>query len=426
MALHLIHFIDYVAAGKIELTITNNDSSLSGDSYYHLISIGDISVGNDKESEYIYMPSGFDVRGKVVDDNIKTIINALSLGTNYSELKLNGAICHRGFVNNNSVSGNPLTKEIKFRCEDHTIKLKELTPSANPYGFSLTGTQKVKTTLYYLLTEPSIFPHPFILDVNYHGTVQVKHNIGGSDVIFDFDLFYILNNDFFGTDNNYQTVAELFKSLIINYNCIGYVELDRILHLVPRTYEGQGFTNINTDDLLSEVTYSVNLKEIEGMLLMLWSGGTPKANDNSWGRYQYGNVNADNEKDNTKVEKIYLTQPCGEFMVNNYPESFSGLYVYQGANQYEIQIDWNCRKKDINGNYTDWDYLWKIIGEETWNYLSSNPLRETYTLKLKGLSEKWNFHTYYKTIFSDRIFRIVKAKYNFYKNQTEVILKQVD
>jgi len=431
MGIHIIKFRDDLAAGVTELKLETRDTLYNGTEYFKLLEggIGDITVGNDSTSDFIYYPSNLTVRVHINGDPSfwQRIIDELSTSLVYSELTVNNQIIHRGFLDNKSVIGNVLERTIRFTILDQSTTLKQYSPGSNPFQYDLDSGYFMTDLLLDLVANSNLYEYPFMNEVKYLGSIQTKDIINSNEVIFNFSELGARARFYYNNQNNYKNLAELFKSIMINYNCIGYYGLDRKLYLVPRLYEGQTPYIISKFDLLKDPEYQLTIREIEGIKARLWTGAYPKTDMNNYSTVIYGTVNSSNESDKTRVEELFIDQPFGVFPpAPNNTTGFSGLLGFYNGQFYNLSIGNNARSKDLYGNYYPWQNLWNLVVTKVWDYFSVRRKRRTLTLELDGLWDKWNFDKYYKIPELIQVFRPIKIKYNLYKKRTEMILRQVN
>lgn len=351
MGIHFLKFKDPLAPGNVELSLESRHTLYNGTEYFKLVDLGEITVGDDKESDFIYYPSNFTTQVHINGDPTfwQRIIDELSSGTIYTELKIGTQIIHRGFIYSKSIIGNRLDKTIRFTCNDNSTQLKSFSPSSNPFNYDLNDSVGyfMKDLILDLVSNQNLYEYPFINDVVYLGSLQVRNTISGNEVIFNFNQLGARASFYYSSNSNYKNLSELFKSIMINYNCIGYFGLDRKLYLVPRLYEGQATTEISKFDLLKDPEYQLTTREIEGIRGYLWTGSHPKNNMNNYSVVNYGTINSENENDPTRVEKLYIDQPFGVYPpAPNNSTGFSGLLGYYNNQFYQLDIGNNARNKD--------------------------------------------------------------------------------
>lgn len=417
------HFKDTIAVGNVEVIVTVDDILGNLHEYYPLLDIGEISLGNDKDSDIIYYPSNFDLEVAITHSDLYYWSKAaygISQFGNQVELLIDDVLKWRGYVYKKSIRANKIAKTLKFNCIDQSQSFKESIPSSNPLSYNLDNYYKVVDILNSIFTSTAFNSSPFITQTNYHGTIQARY--GSPEAIYNFNDFYANAGFYFGADSNYENMMDLVKNILLNYNLIGYFGLDRVLHLIPRVYEGQTAYTILKTDLLKDPEFEMSYG-MEGMQAKLWTGSYPKTDGGHFSTVNYGSIININDKE--KVERIQIDQPGGV-----YPEApdnsiaFSGVAVNYNGSLVFVDTNGNFRNKNIFGNYNNWDALWKIPVTTTWGYVLAN--RPQYKVEVSGIWDKWNFDKYYKFVGSSEVYRLVKTKYNLYKKRSTLTLKKAN
>lgn len=417
------HFKDTLAVGNVEIIVSADDILGTIHENYPLLDIGEISFGNDKDSDLIYYPSNFDIEVAINNSDSyywSKAANGLSQFGNEVELQIDGQVKWRGYVYRKSVRANKTAKTIKFTCIDQSQRFKEFLPSTNPLNYNLSNFYKVIDIINNIFTSSAFNSSPLITQTSYHGTIQARY--GSPESIFNFNDFYASAGFYFSSDSNYESMIELVKNILINYNLIAYLGMDRILHLVPRIYEGQNAYTIQKLDLLKDPEFEMSFA-MEGLQGKLWTGAYPKTNSGNFSAVNYGSII--NVGDKEKVEKIQIDQPGGSYPIApNSSTAFSGVAVNYNGSLVFIDTNGNFRNRNTMGIYNPWDALWKIPVVSTWSYVSTN--RPQYKVEVNGVWDKWNFDKYYKFIGSSEVYRLIKVKYNLYKKRSTLTLKKAN
>lgn len=419
------HFKDSIAVGNIELIVRVNDILGNSHEYYPLIDIGEISFGNDKDSDIIYYPSNFDVEVAIPSDLYpqdnywwSKAVNGLSLYDNEVQLLINGELRWCGYVYKKSVKANKISKSIRFNCIDQSQSFKEFVPSSNPLSYNLNNLYRVSDIIKDIFSSPVFNSTPYIEEIDYHGTIEARYNSS----VYNFLNFFATGSYYYSSSNNYESMIDLAKNILLNYNLIGYFGMDRKFHLVPRVYEGQDVVTIYKSDLLKDPEFEMSYA-IEGLQAKLWTGAGSQSDGSNFSTVHYGNLQNINDKE--KVEKIQIDQPGGNFpTAPNNISAFSGVFVYHNNSYVNIATDGNFRKKLVNGSYSSWGALWVIPVVSTWDYIRFN--RPKYRIEVDGVWDKWNFGNYYKFDGNETIYRLILAKYDLYKKRSSLTLKKAN
>jgi len=242
----LLRIEEKIPIGYLRIDIQLIPRDLSYIIYPILIDIGKIKLGSDEDSDLIYFPGEVNIK-IYFKEHIKDVIEAFQyiqerITNNWCSayIYINNNLIWQGYVDRDSDKLKLSDDKImELTILDQTIRIKDLDPKTNPFGYTdLNEKRKILDII------KDFFINQIFMDDNYINQIECYSTFEGRILINFTNYITILFNDFradlnFYFSNNYiyNTLMELFKSILINYNLIAYIGFERKLYLLPRFVE---------------------------------------------------------------------------------------------------------------------------------------------------------------------------------------------
>lgn len=382
-----------------------------------LLSFGEITIGEDDDSDLVLFPASFDIRFRINDEgdqerwyNTLTdfYFQTIQVEFFFTPTGQYGNYIYRGGIDKKTLKGNKDLKTIQFKTVGEIVNLNSVDPRTNPFNYAnLSDKRKIKDIITDIVTHNSII-------TSVSGTSNLEVKVDEISSIKTFEDFGAALETYFNNNCYFDNCLDLLKNILLNYNMIGYAGLDRVFRLIPRMYESNSIYQITKNDLMDYIEFDF-IEAIQGAEIKLYTGTVPQSNESNWSTKTKGDITAD------KVERFRLIQPGGYYTST---EGWSGVFVYHSGQWYFTDPDGQFRIKKFDNTYTDWDYLWKYPVDSVWDMVKLNRLKAKVTVG--GLFTKWHFGNFYKLPGIDKIFRCSKIGYDFIKDKTKLYLRGVE
>jgi len=416
--MQIIKLTSKSALGLIEMYLEfSSESSFSGTKYYKITDFDEITIGSDEDSDILMTPGEV----KASFHMPETLAFILSVLADFESIEttlriyVGGEWIWSGYVEKSKSRISTAKKILTIQGYDHTKNMLEQDPTTNPMGYTLTDYKKITDIVSEPFTTDTIVKYPIINNVVSKSTLQAR--IGTT--YFSFTDFYSNLAFYYNSNSNYSNMASMLKQIMLNYNLIGYLGLDRNLYLFPRfaEYPGSDIYTITRDEWADFPEYEI-ISARTGMQVKLWAGGYPKTDDSKYGTKTYGTYSEDDDD----CESLIIDQPCG--YIDSLGEGASQLFVYNSGTLTGIDPSspGNIRRMLWSGSYSDWGYLWVYVASDTWEYIKVP--RAKCTVKLKGSYNKWKPKLYYMFNGDTTVWRAQCFKYNLIDNITELYLRK--
>ncbi|MEJ5352460.1 MAG: hypothetical protein WHS65_12800 [Melioribacteraceae bacterium] len=418
MNVYKLNIEDNIAAGFLKIVIYLSPIPVGIELSPKLKNLGDFVIGNDDDSDLILMPG--EVNCEIYfQEHIKDLIDLfnyinyrISVAWNEVYIYLNNNLIWQGFIDKdiNKLKLDRQNKTIKLSFVEQFAFVKNYDPKTNPLFYqNLNDFRKITDIIKDIFTVP--FVNAYVNSIINGSTIEGRILVNYTDYItFQFSEFMASLSFYYGNNSNYSTLADVLKSILFNYNLICYMGFERKLFLIPRFVEFNNIIQINTNELLSSPNYQA-ISPIKGVKVKVWKGSYPK-DDTNYYIYTLGNYVQGDEN----CEELIIDQPAGSFPGGGY----SGIAVIYNSQIYWIEFD-NIRYKKLDGTFSDYKALYKIIADDNWSQIRYPRLK--CDIEVNGLFDKW-MPGYYKLPDSDIVFRAVKFNYNFLQNSTKISLRQ--
>lgn len=413
---YVINLPGSVPSGSFNIALKVFWSSYYDDPYTQtLISFGNISIGEDEDSDLILFPASFDIKFRVNDDGDPNRWYNTLTDFYFQNIQVNfywnpsGDYIYRGGIDKKTLKGNKDLKTIQFKTVGEIVNLKAIDPRTNPFSYpDIYAVRKIKDIITDIVTHESI-----ITSVTGTSNLQARVELD-YPIIKDFDNMGAILSWYFAAGCYYTNCLDLLKNILLNYNMLGYAGLDRQFRLVPRLNESNNVCQIQITDLMDYIEYEF-IEGIKGVIAKLYTGNIPQSSESNWVEKIKGDVNSD------KVEELRLVQPGGWYSTF---AGVSGVALLIDGEWYAVEPDGHFRVKRANNTYTDWDYLWKYPIDAVWEMVKNDRVKTKITVK--GLFDKWHFGNFYKLPNVDTVFRAAKIEYDFIKDKTKLYLRAVE
>lgn len=383
-----------------------------------LVDISPIKLGSDEDSDIILSAGQVSINLYFDDTNqsilgyYRFIHQQIKSGNRSVKIHLNSQLIWQGYIDNNTdkLQYDPQKKTIKINAIEQIVRLKNIDPKLNPFGYSnLSQRKKIVDIILDIITANSIYDS-FVQEVVPLSTLQGYAVVNGQWMLYDFPDFMAKLNYYFGTDSNYENMLVLLKAIALNYNLIIYAGLDRKLYLLPRFAEYNEVDVIDTADLITKPQYKI-IDKINGLKVRLWTGMYPK--DNNYYTYYLGDYTPNDKLS----EDLTIDQPCGIFPGYMY----SNIEIIDGGNYYYLEEE-NVRHRKMDGSFTSFQSLYNIVANNVWDEIKYPRLK--CSVEVSGFYDRWNPSKYYVIEGDENIYRATSFEYDLIHNKTKINLKQ--
>lgn len=234
----------------------------------------------------------------------------------------------------------------------------------------------------------------------------------GTPLIFGLPMDKIFSQNYFGTR------GEALKSLFHNLGCMGVINFNQQMLLVPQYYNGGRIVKITRKNTKHGELKHTYAKKYRGMVVYTYKeDDTWDKDDTSYGTVEY---EEDDPEQYKYPDDIYEVRLFGSIDMLEAFESgycrFSKAWL-EGIGWKDIIAN-SASYKIFQGSYSDKGSLRDHFMQLLWNRLSVSPPK--YVGKIQ--STYYDYSTFFRLDTSKYIFKPLKLVYDFDEESTEVTL----
>ena len=358
-----------VPQGQLKFQFSIADSIYDATETHTFLKLGKFETGSDHDKDTLFFPNNFEVEFKIEGSKalwFEVLKELRSLKT-IVQVYLDDQWIFAGYAYSKNIDSDFVQQTIKVKVIDQFLKLKDIDPRTNPFGFTLGTPMKVTEFLYEILLYATFLDGAYVSDVVSECTYEAT--IGDGSVNIDFLNFGIMPNKYFTSSSSYTTMLEVFKQVLLTFGCKGYIGFDRKFHMVPRIYSDQSVKTIMPSDRKSSVETDIVFAK-KGLQVFIHDGNGDDTHDYEYEEYALGTVENDsngNLVNPDSVEILRIDEPCGTLPYTlNGSSGYSGLYCWYDNTWYVADFD-SIRRKNSDGSYTSRQSLWQLTSNDAWD-----------------------------------------------------------